>query len=145
MKPIDQKAFSKLRLPHLLPGKPVYRVWNFEYLGSHWLGHVHGFSHVLRPYSSPFRTVSIAIDMRDASDEDLRRASARLGMHMDRSLTAQECLDRYGAPLATQEFASDRKTFCFRTSPGYEVGLTILNAGGLVYFTMDSERATRTS
>lgn len=140
---IAKREFARLRLTDLLPGKPVYRVWRFEYLGRLWLGHTHGFSHALSLYSSPFRTKSIALDMQDAPDEQLPRLSALLGVRVDPSLTVQECLNAFGPPVGTYEFTEDRKTYCFVSDPGYQVGFTILNAGGLAYFTMDTVDAMR--
>ena len=135
---ISPKAFWRLRLSKLLPGKSTSFTWSFEYLDRLWLGDTHGFSHAMRPYSSPFRTKSIAIAVEDASGEALVHLSARLGIELKPSLTAEECLERYGTPKRIEEYADDRKTYCFVVGAGYQVGLTVLNAGGLVYFTMET-------
>jgi len=135
---IPLKDFWRLRLSKLLPGRQASFTWSFEYLDRLWLGDTHGFSHAMRPYSSPFRTKSIAIDMQDVSHEALMHLSEQLGIELKPSLTADECLNKYGAPNRIEEYADDRKTYSFMVGPEYEVGFTVLNAGGLVYFTMET-------
>lgn len=112
-------------------------VAGYEYLGKLWFGQTYAFSHSLRLFTSPFKTKSIAITVSDFDDvsfdfllgEDLRKFSSR-----------EVCDDRFGEPILVEEFATDRKTFTYNTSgkDAYEIGFTILNDGGLEYFTMET-------
>lgn len=135
---IPQKEFSRLRLNGLMPDKKISRVWGFEYLGRVWFGEQFAFSHVLRLFSKPFATKSIAIDLSDVSDAELHEISKILGLAVRRSYTAEECIKSYGDPVNTDEFVMDRKTYEFHLENAYEVGFTILHSGGLLYFTMNT-------
>lgn len=121
-----------------MPGNKVSRVWGLEYLGRVWFGEQCTFSHALRLFSKPFATKSIAIDLSDIADAELQEISKILGLVIQRSYTAEECINDYGTPVNTEEFVTDRKTYEFHLEHFYEVGFTILNSGGLVYFTMNT-------
>ncbi len=50
------------------------------------------------------------------------------------------CDAKFGEPILIEEFAKDRKTYTYNTTGkvAYEIGFTILNDGGLAYFTMET-------
>lgn len=124
----------------LLGEKDYDRSWSFEYLGKLWFGDTYGFSHAMRLFTSPFKTQSIAIDIGDISDSEISHISKTVGINLVRSLTKEECVQSYGNPVRVERFVDDRKTYAFfiGSGPDYEVGFTILNAGGLLYFTMET-------
>jgi hypothetical protein len=137
---INLPHFSRLRLKSLLGEKDYDRSWSFEYLGKLWFGDTYGFSHAMRLFTNPFKTQSIAINFGKISDSEISNISKIIGINLTRSLTKEECFKAYGSPAKVEEFVDDRKTYAFfmGSRPDYEVGFTILNAGGLLYFTMET-------
>lgn len=121
-----------------MPRNKVSWVWGFEYLDKLWFGDQCAFSHALRLFSRPFETKSIAIDLSDVTGAELQEISKMLGLTIRRSYTAEECINDYGSPVNTDEFVDDRKTYEFHLENVYKVGFTVLNSGGLVYFTMNT-------
>jgi hypothetical protein len=134
---ISYRKFHKLKLKALISQKDTDCVIGYEYLGKLWLGETYAFSHALRLFTSPFKTKSIALTVSDFGDlpfdfllgEDLKIFSSR-----------DVCDAKFGEPILIEEFSKDRKTYTYNTTgkDSYEIGFTILNDGGLAYFTMET-------
>lgn len=137
---IKIKEFHKLRLKDLLIDRNINRVWNFEYLGRTWFGETYIFSHALRTYSNPFKTKSIALDISELSEKEKQNISSKLNLDIDSFQSQENCNLQFGEPISIETYTDDRKTFVYFTngSSSYELGFTILNNGGLIYFTMET-------
>ena len=109
-------------------------------MGRDWLGETCVFSHALRLYSNPFTTKSIALETESLAEAEMLSISEILKIPLQGVWTIADAIARYGNPIKTYEFTGDRKTYVFflGKNPDYEIGLTILNEGGLVYFTMET-------
>jgi RNAse (barnase) inhibitor barstar len=136
---IDTKSFGKLRLSKLLEKRDIKRVWFFEYLDKTWFGETYLFSHTLRLYTNPFITKSLAIAPEDLSVSEREKISSLLGIDLSILANKETCDSLFGEPVSIEEFLDDRKTFNYFTKDkAFEIGFTILNNGGLVYFTMET-------
>jgi len=138
--PISIKDFSKISLKKLLPGRDIDRTWGYEYLGRVWLGETYVFNHALKLYSKPFTTKSIAIETGSLNLGELKTVSNIIGIELLEIKSLEDLVSIFGAPVKVEEFTDDRKTYVFFVGepPDYEIGFTILNKGGLVFFTMDT-------
>lgn len=78
--------------------------------------------------------------MNEVADEELEAIAKKLGLQLLREYTMDQCFADYGQPVEVEGYADDRKTYVYflGEGPDYEVGLTILNTGGLAYVTMDT-------
>jgi hypothetical protein len=137
---IQTKEFHKLRLKDFLIDRDIDRVWNYEYLGRTWFGETYIFSHALRTYSNPFKTKSIALDIGELSEKEKQQISSKLNLDINSFQSQQNCNLKFGEPISTETYTDDRKTFVYfiNGASSYELGFTILNNGGLVYFTMET-------
>lgn len=134
---ISNKKFHKLKLKALMSRTDTDRVIGYEYLGKLWFGETYAFSHALRLFTSPFKTKSIALTVSDFEDLTF---DFLLGENLKNFSTRDVCDAKFGEPILIEEFAKDRKTYTYNTTgkDAYEIGFTILNDGGLAYFTMET-------
>lgn len=64
-----------------------------------------------------------------------------IGINLEETTTAESCATKFGDPIKIYEFTNDRNSYIYVAGSNneYEVGFTIFNNGGLVYFTMDTQ------
>ena len=134
---ISKKKFNKLKLKKIIARTDTDSVAGYEYLDKLWLGETYAFSHALRLFTSPFKTKSIALSISDFPNISF---DFLLGEDLKKFSTRDLCDARFGEPILIEEFAKDRKTYTYNTTGknAYEIGFTILNDGGLAYFTMET-------
>jgi hypothetical protein len=134
---ISKKRFNKLKLKEVIARTDTDRVVGYEYLNKLWFGETYAFSHTLRLFTSPFKTKSIALSVSDFANISF---DFLLGEDLKYYSTRDVCDEKFGEPILIEEFAKDRKTYIYNTTGknAYEVGFTLLNDGGLAYFTMET-------
>ena len=137
---IKTKEFHNLRLKDFLIDRDINRVWSYEYLGRTWFGETYIFSHVLRTYSNPFKTKSIALSISELSEKEKQKISSKLNLDINSFQSQESCNLQFGEPISIETYTDDRKTFVYFIDglSSYELEFTILNNGGLVYFTMET-------
>ena len=136
---IEVKAFNKLKLKTILPGKEIYRVFDYQYIGKTWFGETCVFNHTLRLFSSPFKTKSIAISIDGLEANELKHVSDIFGIDLGSISNLKNVIELFGEPHSVYKKVDDRETYnVYSANKDFELGFTILNVGQLIYFTMDT-------
>ena len=129
--------FGKLRLRRFV-SRRIRALKDWEYEEELWVGEACGFTEVLRLARDPKVVRSVAVDLTDLPSRAQARLWNALGVPLRHGMTSRQIFALLGRPRRTKSFVPNRLTYEFRIGSRwrYRISCTVLEKGGLVYFTM---------
>ncbi|MFY0697037.1 MAG: hypothetical protein JXR11_04245 [Balneola sp.] len=145
MELISHLNFGNLRLKNFISqNSQIESLTDWEFMGDYWIGEALGFNEWLRLEVKPEETRSISVNLDDFDLDELSKIFDALKVPLRPGMTFDEIKKILGAPLNTESFAGDRKSYEFivGNKDEYYVSCTVVDKEGFTYFVMMNHENT---